>query len=190
MAHPIQTVLQQLMALGEQPQLWRQVEQITALTVAAFRNQRKLLLCGNGGSAADAQHVAGEFLCRFYHNRRPLPAMALTTDTSTITAIGNDFDFGDIFARQVEALGQAGDIILGISTSGNSENVRRAFAVARAKGITTILLTGQQTGTIAPFADHALHLPATDTPRIQEMMLLVEHQFCQAVEAAMMVESA
>jgi len=145
----------------------------------------KLLLFGNGGSAADAQHVAAEFVNRFLINRRPLPALALTTDTSTITAIGNDFSYDLIFAKQIEALGKPADLALGISTSGTSKNVVRGIEAAKAIGMKTAGLTGgtrKPGGTLAELCDMVLNVPSDHTPHIQEAHLWIEHMICQLVE--------
>lgn len=150
--------------------------------VSALRAEKKLLICGNGGSAADAQHVAGEFIGRFYVNRRPLPAIALTTDSSVLTCVANDFSYEDIFSRQVEALGQGGDILLGISTNGSSKNVLKAFQSAKKLQIKTILLTGQVEREIASISDLVIKTPSRDTPRIQEMHLLIEHIISEIVD--------
>jgi D-sedoheptulose 7-phosphate isomerase len=150
--------------------------------VESVRSGNKLMICGNGGSAADAQHMAGEFLCRFYKDREPLPAIALTTDVSVLTSISNDYSYDDVFSRQVKALGKSGDILLGISTSGASKNVLNAFMIAREKGIKTVLLTGNTEKEIAQFSDIVIKTPSTDTPRIQEMHLIIEHIICEIVE--------
>lgn len=159
-----------------------QIEKVAHSIVFAIKNGNKLLICGNGGSAADSQHMAGEFVCRFYKDRDPLPAIALTTDTSVITAISNDYDYDQVFARQIKAIGKKGDVLLGISTSGTSKNVHEAFRVAREMGINTILLTGAEEKTIAQFSDIIIKTPSSDTPRIQEMHLLIEHIICELVE--------
>ena len=149
----------------------------------AFLSGRKLLLCGNGGSAADCQHMAAEFVSRLSKDldRRALPAIALTTDTSFLTAFGNDCGFEGIFERQVEALGNAGDVLIGISTSGNSPNVIRAVEAARKRNIPTIALTGNG-GRLAATADVVIAVPSTDTQYIQETHLAVEHILCELVE--------
>lgn len=153
--------------------------------VTAFGNGKKLMIFGNGGSAADAQHMAAEFVNRFLIDRRPLPAMALTTDSSILTSIGNDFSFDDIFVKQIQALGQAGDIALGISTSGNSPNVVKAIEQARAMGLITAVLTGGHGGKLLGLADIGLNVPTSFTPHIQEAHLWAEHLVCQLVDEAM-----
>ena len=153
--------------------------------VTAFRNGNKLLIFGNGGSAADAQHLAAEFVNRFLIDRRPLPAIALTTDSSVLTSIGNDFSFADIFVKQIQALGQVGDVALGISTSGNSPNVVKAIEQASAMGLTTAVLTGGHGGKLLPLADIGLNVPSFFTPHIQEAHLWAEHLLCQLVDETM-----
>lgn len=155
-----------------------------ALIVDTLRQGGKLLLCGNGGSAGDAQHIATELTCRFETERRGLPAIALTTDTSALTAIGNDFGFERVFARQVEALARPEDCVIGITTSGNSTNVVAAMAAARALGARTIGLLGRDGGRLRDAVDHALVVPAEDTARIQECHILIGHIWCAMVDAA------
>ena len=156
--------------------------------IAAFIAGNKALLCGNGGSAADAQHIAAEFVGRFYFDRPPLPAEALTVNTSSLTAIGNDYSFDQVFSRQVEAFGTAGDVCIGISTSGNSRNVVEAFRAARRKDILTVALTGATGGEMATEADFCIRIPSTDTPRIQEHHILVGHILCELVEQALFAD--
>ena len=151
-------------------------------TADAMHNGRKLLVCGNGGSAADTQHVVAELVVRLTVDRPALRAIALTTDSSIFTAIGNDYGFEHIFSRQVEALGQPGDILLAISTSGNSPNCIRALERARALGLTTIGFTGNGGGKMAPLADINVIVPGTVTMNIQESQLALEHIFCMLVE--------
>lgn len=160
------------------------VVEVGEAMVAAFRAGGKLLLCGNGGSAADAQHIAAELTGRYLRERRPLPAIALTTDTSAITAIANDYDFDSIFARQVHALGNGQDVILGISTSGRSRNVLNAMKAAGEIGMMCVGLLGQAGGPIAEHCDHVLCVPSTVTPRIQEMHIAVGHALCDILERA------
>jgi D-sedoheptulose 7-phosphate isomerase len=155
----------------------------------ALRDGRKLLLFGNGGSAADAQHLATELVVRYRANRRALPAIALTTDTSALTAIGNDFGFDALFERQVEALCAAGDVAIGISTSGNSENVIRGLVAARARGAVTVGLGGGDGGRLARSVDYAVIVPSTVTARIQEMHILLGHSLCAFLEAQLPVGS-
>ena len=142
----------------------------------------KILLCGNGGSAADAQHLAAEFVNRFLMDRPALPALALSTDTSALTAIGNDLDFSQIFARQVEALGRKGDLLVGISPSGNSANVLAALQTARRTGLFTVGLTGQGGGGMAPLCHILLETPTRHTPLVQELHIAAGHLFCQLTD--------
>ena len=143
---------------------------------------RKIMLCGNGGSAADCQHIAAEFTGRFCADRAPLAALSLTTDCSALTCISNDYRFEDVFARQVIALGQRGDCLVGISTSGNSANVLRAMEAARTRGISTIGLLGRDGGRVAPLCDLAVVVPGEDTARIQEAHIFIGHAWCGLVE--------
>ena len=148
---------------------------------SAFKAGRKLLLFGNGGSAADAQHIAGEFMNRFLIERPPLPAIALTTDTSVLTSIANDYAFDEIFSKQVKALGKKGDVALGITTSGSSSNIIKAFRVANKLGMTTIALTGEG-GKAASLVDISLQIPSRSTPRIQEAHIVVGHILCELTD--------
>src|SRR5215813_12917239 len=159
------------------------LEQVIHTLARAFRDGKKLLLFGNGGSAADAQHIAAEFVNRYLIERRPLPAIALTTDTSALTAIANDYGIADLFAKQIRALGQKGDVAIAISTTGNSANVLRALAVCRELGIRTIGLTGGSGGKMKNLVDHLLCVSATPvTPRIQEAHILIGHVICEMVD--------
>ncbi len=153
--------------------------------VVAYRAGNKLLLCGNGGSAADCQHMATELVSQLRHDvtREGLPAISLTTDTSYLTAFANDHGYEGVFARQVQALGRSGDVLLGISTSGNSKNVLRAFEEARRKGMVAVALTGEG-GALAGLADFAIQVPSSDTQLVQEMHLAIEHLICELVELA------
>ncbi len=169
-----------------------EVQRLAAMIQATLEAGGKLLIFGNGGSAADAQHLAAEFVNRFLINRRPLAALALTTDTSTLTAIGNDFHFDQIFAKQIEALGKKEDLALGISTSGNSANVLLAMEAARAIGMTRAALTGglqHPGGQLAPLCDLVLNVPSDATPHIQETHLFIEHLLCELVEREMFPQS-
>jgi len=144
----------------------------------------KILFCGNGGSAADAQHLAAELSGRFYYDRPPLAAESLTVNTSFITAVANDYSFDNVFARMLNATGQQGDVIVGLSTSGNSENVIRAFKAAHEKGIITVGLTGEKGGKLDPLSDFIIRVPSSDTPRIQESHIMIGHIICELIEAS------
>jgi D-sedoheptulose 7-phosphate isomerase len=154
--------------------------------ISVLRAGGKLLLCGNGGSAADSQHIATELTVRFEAERRALPAIALTTDTSALTAAGNDFGFDRVFARQVAALGQTGDLLIGLTTSGDSPNIVEALRTAREMGLVTACLTGRNGGRVARenLADHCLIVPSDNTARIQEVHILIGHLLCAAVDSA------
>lgn len=149
----------------------------------AFQRGNKLLLLGNGGSAADAQHIAAEFVNRFLIDRSPLPALALSTDTSVLTSIGNDFGFDRIFEKQVLALGLSGDILIAISTSGNSPNILRGLQAAQTKGLVTMALTGHDGGQMVQWSDYSLIVPSRETPLIQETHIVIGHLLCAVVEA-------
>ncbi|RYY59692.1 MAG: SIS domain-containing protein [Chitinophagaceae bacterium] len=150
--------------------------------VDAFTNNKRVYFCGNGGSAADAQHLAAEFSGRFYIDRKALPAEALHCNTSYLTAVGNDYSYDVIYARLIEGLGQEGDVLVGLSTSGNSANIIKAFETAREKGMVTIGFTGRTGGSLKPLSDYLINIPSTDTPRIQESHILAGHIICQLVE--------
>jgi D-sedoheptulose 7-phosphate isomerase len=172
-------------ALVADAELARTIETVARLCVKALHDGNKLLLAGNGGSAADAQHLAAELVSRFYFDRPGLAAVALTTDTSALTAIGNDYGFERLFARQVDALGRKGDVFIGLSTSGNSPNILKALDEARLKGLVTVGLTGQGGGKMAALCDHCLRMPSSETPRIQEGHIVVGHTLCALVEREM-----
>ncbi len=161
------------------------IEQSAELVVAALRSGHKLLLCGNGGSAADCQHIAAELTGRFRSDRRALAAIALSTDTSALTSIANDYGFEAVFSRQLEGLGSAGDCLLAISTSGNSPNVIRAAEAARAAGIHTIGLLGRDGGKLRALCDIAVVVPSETTARIQEAHIFIGHALCEMVEEAL-----
>ncbi|WP_447641220.1 MULTISPECIES: D-sedoheptulose-7-phosphate isomerase [Chitinophagaceae] len=154
---------------------------INTITIA-FQNRNKVLFCGNGGSAADAQHLAAEFSGRFYKNRRALPAEALHCNTSYLTAVANDYHYDEIYARLLDGIGFKGDVIIGMSTSGNSPNVIKAFEVAREKGIITIGMTGETGGKMKDLSDILFNIPSKTTPRIQECHMLLGHIICELVE--------
>lgn len=154
---------------------------VTAI-VTAFKNGNRVYFCGNGGSAADAQHLAAEFSGRFYTDRKALPAEALHCNTSYLTAVGNDYSFDVIYARLIDGIGEAGDVLVGLSTSGNSANIVKAFESARAKQMVTIGFTGASGGLLKSVSDYLVNIPSTDTPRIQESHILAGHIICQLVE--------
>ncbi len=180
--------LETITAMSEQ--LSKSIEDAARLLVETLQGGGKILIAGNGGSAADAQHFAAELVGRFLLERRALPAMALTTDSSILTAVGNDYGFEQIFSRQVEALAQQGDLFVGISTSGNSENVCRAVAAAHACGCQTLALVGGQGGRLAGQCDLTLRVPASHTPYIQEGHLLLIHLLCDLVEQQLFVQES
>ena len=156
-----------------------------AMLIDCLRAGGKVMFCGNGGSAADSQHLAAELLGRYLKDRAPLPALALTVDTSVLTAVGNDFGYGEVFERQVRGLGRPGDVLVGLSTSGNSENVLRAIAAARELGVRSIGLTGQGGGRMAGAADLCIRVPSGRTNEIQEMHIAIGHLLCEMVETAL-----
>ena len=158
---------------------------VAEILISVYRSGRTLLLFGNGGSAADAQHIAAEFVGQFYRRRPALRAHALTVNASALTSISNDLDFGQIFARQVEALGQVGDVAVGITTSGNSTNVVEGLRVARRIGLVTVAMTGAGGGRAREAADHWIGVPATDVARIQEAHILIGHVWSELVERAL-----
>jgi len=149
---------------------------------AAFKNGNKVLFCGNGGSAADAQHLAAEFSGRFYIDREALPAEALHVNTSYITAVANDYSYDVVYSRMIQGIGRKGDVLIGLSTSGNSTNIIKAFETARTKGMITIGFTGETGGKMKELSDWLINVPSTDTPRIQESHILLGHIICQLVE--------
>lgn len=172
-------VKQQLLA---NKKLIEQLERLSKLSIDVYQKQKKILLAGNGGSAADAQHIAGELVSRFYFDRPGLAALALTTDTSILTAIGNDYGYDYTFARQVEANGQEGDVFIGLSTSGNSANIIAAVEAATQKNITTVAFTGESGGKLKDMVDILINVPSAITPRIQEAHITVGHILCAIIE--------
>jgi D-sedoheptulose 7-phosphate isomerase len=171
-----------LLSAADDLNLRAKIYEIAETIIAAFHGGHKLLIAGNGGSAADAQHIAGEFLSRLNFDRNPLPAIALTTDSSVLTAIGNDYGFERTFERQVRGLGRPGDVFIAISTSGRSPNVIAALKAARGGGLTTIGLTGSGAGLMQPLCDHCLVAPAEETPLIQQIHIVAAHAICGLVE--------
>jgi D-sedoheptulose 7-phosphate isomerase len=180
--HRIEACIEVKKRLLQQSELLAQVaEQL----IEACKAGKKILLFGNGGSAADAQHIAAELLGKYYLHRPALPAEALTVNTSSLTAIANDYAFAQIFSRQLEALGNSGDVAVGISTSGNSANVVEGLCTAKRKGMTTIGLTGEDGGRLKAVVDYCICVPSGDTPRIQEAHILIGHILCEFVEQAL-----
>jgi D-sedoheptulose 7-phosphate isomerase len=163
---------------------------VTEILIEAFKKGNKLLLFGNGGSAADAQHIAAEFVGRFAFNRPALPALALSVNTSAVTAIANDYGFDLVFARQIEALGRPGDVAIGISTSGNSANVLEAVTVAKKLGLYTVAMTGASGGKLKTTANHCLCAPSNETPRIQECHILIGHIISELLEQTIFHEQS
>lgn len=171
-----------LVANKTKKELQSSIQDACDIIKSAIQGGKKIILCGNGGSAADAQHIAAEFTGRFVKERKALAAISLTTDTSALTAIGNDYGFDKIFERQVDALAQSGDVIIGISTSGNSENVVNAFKRANDIGCFTIALTGKDGGKLSSFCKINIIVPSSTTARIQEMHILIGHIFCEFLD--------
>ena len=180
--------LDTIAAIEKDETLKAAVQDAVDAIVNCFRSGGRVYFCGNGGSAADAQHLAAEFSGRFYFDRPVLPADALHCNTSYLTAVGNDYGYDRIFARLISGLGQKGDILVGISTSGNSENILQAFEVCCEKGVRTIAMTGATGGKMKALADLLINIPSTDTPRIQEAHITVGHIICELVEQAMFGE--
>ncbi|MDR0790588.1 MAG: D-sedoheptulose 7-phosphate isomerase [Bacteroidales bacterium] len=162
-----------------------EIDKVSSVIIEAYQQGNKVLFCGNGGSAADAQHLAAELSGRFYYDRPPLAAEALHVNTSYLTAVANDYSYDIIYARIVEAMGKKGDILIGLSTSGNSKNVIAAMEKAKQKGMTTISLTGLGGGLMAEKSDYLLAVPSADTPRIQESHIMIGHIICELVESTL-----
>jgi D-sedoheptulose 7-phosphate isomerase len=172
-------------AIAQDAKLISTIREVSEHIVNTFKADGKVLFCGNGGSAADAQHLAAEFSGRFYFDRDPLFAEALHVNTSYVTAVANDYSYDEIYARLIKGKGRKGDILIGISTSGNSENIIRAFREARTRGMLTIALTGETGGKMRNEADILLNVPSGDTPRIQEAHILIGHIICEIVESSL-----
>jgi D-sedoheptulose 7-phosphate isomerase len=184
-AASIQDSIRVKQALLDDKHLLSQIADVVNEFISALTGGHKILLFGNGGSAADSQHIAAEFVGRFQMERLPLPALALTVNTSALTGIGNDYAFENVFSRQIEALGSAGDVAVGISTSGKSPNVLRGLAAARAKGIVTVGMTGRFGSKLQEVARYCLCVPSDETPRIQECHILIGHIISQITESEM-----
>ena len=167
----------------EDAALQQTIQQVIDIVTTAFQKGNKVLFCGNGGSAADAQHLAAEFSGRFYKDRKALPSEALHCNTSYITAVANDYSYDVIYSRLVDGMCVAGDVLIGLSTSGNSGNILKAFETAKEKGVITIGMTGASGGKMKAISDYLINVPSTDTPRIQESRILIGHIICQLVEA-------
>jgi D-sedoheptulose 7-phosphate isomerase len=178
----IQESIKVKQALLEDKHLLSQIAEVVKEFVSALSQGHKILLFGNGGSAADAQHIAAEFVGRFQMERTPLPALALTVNTSALTGIGNDYAYENVFSRQIEALGSSGDVAVGISTSGKSPNVLKALAAAKAKGLVTVALTGKSGSMLKEVSRYCLCVPSDQTPRIQESHILIGHIISQITE--------
>lgn len=158
------------------------ITKVVELITSSFNDGKRIYFCGNGGSAADAQHLAAEFSGRFYTNRKALPAEALHCNTSYLTAVANDYSFDVVYARLIDGIGNKGDVLIGLSTSGNSGNIVKAFEAAKEKAITTVGFTGWSGGAMKSLSDHLINVPSTDTPRIQETHIMIGHIICQLVE--------
>jgi D-sedoheptulose 7-phosphate isomerase len=158
------------------------IEKVVAVIVNAFKKGNRVYFCGNGGSAADAQHLAAEFSGRFYIDRKALPAEALHCNTSYLTAVANDYSYDAVYSRIIDGIGQAGDVLIGLSTSGNSGNIIKAFETAKEKKLITVGLTGATGGAMKPLSDYLINIPSADTPRIQESHIMAGHIICQLVE--------
>ncbi|MFZ1263348.1 MAG: D-sedoheptulose 7-phosphate isomerase [Chitinophagaceae bacterium] len=158
------------------------IEKVVNVITDTFKKGNRVYFCGNGGSAADAQHLAAEFSGRFYKDRKALPAEALHCNTSYLTAVANDYGYDVVYSRMIEGIGQSGDVLIGLSTSGNSANIIRAFETAKEKGIITIAFTGLTGGQMKSISDYLINIPSADTPRIQESHILIGHIICQLVE--------
>ena len=162
-----------------------EIRKISVACTTAFSRGNKVLFCGNGGSAADAQHLAAELSGRFYYDRPPLPSEALHVNSSYLTAVANDYSYDEVYARLLRGIGRKGDVLVGLSTSGNSKNIIRAFEVARELGITTVGLTGETGGNLAGLCDFMINVPSLDTPRIQESHIMVGHIICELIESTL-----
>jgi D-sedoheptulose 7-phosphate isomerase len=169
----------------EDENLLQIVQTVSDVCVTALKADKKILFCGNGGSAADAQHLAAEFSGRFYKDRDPLFAEALHVNTSYLTAVANDYSYEQIYSRLIKAKGRTGDVLIGISTSGNSGNIVKAFEQAKEQGMITVGMTGETGGKMKSLSDYLLNMPSTDTPRIQEAHILIGHIICEIVELKM-----
>lgn len=178
----IQSSIETKQSVLQDQQLINTIEKVVDVIAGAFKDGKRVYFCGNGGSAADAQHLAAEFSGRFYTDRKALPAEALHCNTSYLTAIANDYSYDVVYSRMIDGIGQTGDVLVGISTSGNSINVLKAFETARTKKMITIAFTGASGGKMKDLSDHLINIPSNDTPRIQESHIMAGHIICQLVE--------
>jgi D-sedoheptulose 7-phosphate isomerase len=178
----IQSSIETKQMILETEELITTIKEVIAVIVNAFQNGKHVYFCGNGGSAADAQHLAAEFSGRFYTDRRALPAEALHCNTSYMTAVANDYSYDVVYSRMIDGIGQEGDVLVGLSTSGNSKNIINAFEKAREKKMITVGLTGSSGGAMRSCSDYLINIPSTDTPRIQESHIMAGHIICQLVE--------
>lgn len=178
----IQSSIDVKTAVKENSYLLSTIISITEIMVAALKSDRRIYFCGNGGSAADAQHLAAELTGRFYTDRKALAAEALHCNTSYLTAVANDYGFDEIYARMIEGIAQEGDVLVGLSTSGNSRNIINAFEKAKERNVITVSFTGETGGALKHLSNYCINVPSTDTPRIQETHILVGHIICQMVE--------
>ncbi len=178
----IQASINTKQAILQDATLLSTIEKTVAAVTTAFKEGNRVYFCGNGGSAADAQHLAAEFSGRFYTDRKALPAEALHCNTSYLTAVANDYNYDVIYSRMIDGIGQKGDVLIGLSTSGNSKNIINAFEVSREKGIITVGFTGSTGGKMKDLSDFLINVPSNDTPRIQESHITIGHILCQLVE--------
>lgn len=178
----IQSSIDVKLAVLENSILLKTILTITDVMVAALKSDRRIYFCGNGGSAADAQHLAAELTGRFYTDRKALAAEALHCNTSYLTAVANDYGFDEIYARMIEGIAQEGDVLVGLSTSGNSKNIINAFEKAKVQNVITVSFTGETGGALKPLSNYCINVPSSDTPRIQETHILIGHIICQLVE--------
>ena len=171
-----------IQVISSDADLIRQIDEISALIIRAYKNGNKTIFCGNGGSSAEAQHLAAELSGKFKLDRKPIAAEACHVNSSFVTAVSNDYDFTKVYARYIEGFGQEGDVLIGLSTSGTSANITEAFKMARKMGITSVAITGKTGGNLSALCDFVLKVPSTNVPRIQEVHLLIGHIICEQVE--------
>lgn len=183
--HSIEASIATKQSILANEDLLSRIQQVAEIMVKALRDGKRILWCGNGGSAADAQHLAAELSGRFYYDRPPLNSEAMHCNTSYLTAVANDYGYDLIYARMIDGACHPGDVLVGISTSGNSKNICNAFVKARELGVVTVAMTGESGGAMKQYADFLLNVPSSDTPRIQESHILIGHIICQIVEATL-----